>query len=196
MSRFLLLGLGNPGDQYTETRHNAGWLALDWLIDKWSDPSIPVQWKNEKKIHSLVARLQFDGHEIFAIKPQTFMNNSGEAARAAVEWYLDQNLEEADASLELPELIVLHDDLDIETGRYKLQLGSGPKVHNGVNSIRQHLGTSKFWYARLGVDSRAGDRRMPGEAYVLQRFTAEEMHSLKQVTLLLSEELTYTLDFT
>jgi len=196
MSRFLLLGLGNPGDQYAETRHNAGWLALDWLIDKWSDPSIPALWKNEKKIHSEVARFQFDGHDIFAIKPQTFMNTSGEAARAAVEWYLDQNLEEANANRELPQVIVLHDDLDIETGRYKLQLGSGPKVHNGVNSVRQQLGTGRFWYARLGVDSRAGDRRMPGEAYVLQKFTPEEKQQLRQAALLLAEELTYTLNFT
>lgn len=192
MSRFLLVGLGNPGEQYAQTRHNAGWLALDWLIEAWSDPSIPVQWKHEKKIQAEVARFQYARHEIFAIKPQTFMNLSGESARAAVEWYLDLDLESAESTLEIPELVLLHDDLDIETGRYKLQLGSGPKVHNGVNSVRNHLGTEKFWYARLGVDSRAGDRRIPGEAYVLQRFSLEEKQQLKQAISALAEELSYT----
>jgi PTH1 family peptidyl-tRNA hydrolase len=191
MSRFLLLGLGNPGDQYTNTRHNAGWMAIDWLIEKWADPSIPVQWKHEKKIQAEVARFHFARHEIFAIKPQTFMNRSGETARAAVEWYLDLDLE-TESNSDLPELLLLHDDLDIETGRYKLQKASGPKVHNGVNSVRDHLKTPHFWYARLGVDSRAGDRRIPGEAYVLQRFSPEEKQLLKQATSALAEELFYT----
>lgn len=192
MSRFLLIGLGNPGDQYTQTRHNAGWLALDWLIELWADPSIPVRWKQEKKIQAEVARFHYLNHEIFAIKPQTFMNRSGEAARAAAEWYLDRDLEEDTSNLEIPELILLHDDLDIETGRYKLQTSSGPKVHNGVNSVRDHLRTANFWYARLGVDSRAGDRRIPGEAYVLQKLSPEEKQQLKQATLTLGEELSYT----
>lgn len=191
MSRFLLLGLGNPGEQYAQTRHNAGWLALDWLIEKWADPSIPVQWKHEKKIQAEVARFQFARHEIFAIKPQTFMNRSGETARSAAEWYLNLDLE-TESRVDVPELILLHDDLDIETGRYKLQKASGPKVHNGVNSVRDHLKSSSFWYARLGVDSRAGDRKIPGEAYVLQRFTSEEKQQLKQATMALSEELSYS----
>ncbi len=192
MSRFLLLGLGNPGEQYAASRHNAGWLALDWLVETWADPSIPVQWRHEKKIQSEVARFQCAGHELFAIKPQTFMNRSGEAARAAVAWYLDLDLETAPAELDIPELVVLHDDLDIELGRYKLQKASGPKIHNGVNDVRAQLGTSNFWYARLGVDNRGGDRSMPGEAYVLQRLPAEERRMLKQATQLLAEELLYT----
>ena len=189
MARFLLLGLGNPGDQYTETRHNAGWLMLDYLLEKWADPSIPLMWRHEKKLQSLVARIQYGGHDIFTIKPQTFMNRSGEAARDAAEWYLELDFETPPR--EIPQLIVLHDDLDIEAGKYKLQFGSGPKQHNGLNSIRQQLKTEEFWTARLGVDSREGDRSMPGDAYVLQRFSPPEKQQLKEITPHLSEELFY-----
>lgn len=189
MSRFIFLALGNPGEEYSQTRHNAGWLTLDAILDNWNDPSIPLVWKFEKKIQSQVARLQFTGHEIIAIKPQTFMNRSGEAARLALQWYANWNQDEP--APELPQLVVFHDDLDLELGSYKLKLGTGPKIHNGINSLRQQLQTDQFWYARIGVDSRQGDRSMPGEAYVLQRLAPNEKQTLRQVATQLAQEIPY-----
>lgn len=191
MSRFIFLALGNPGEQYRETRHNAGWLTLNAILDKWNDPSIPLVWKFEKKIQSEVARLQFSGHEIIAVKPQTFMNRSGEAARLTLQWYANWNPEEP--APELPQLVVFHDDLDLELGSYKLKFGTGPQIHNGINSLRQQLQTDQFWYARIGVDSRQGDRSMPGTAYVLQRLSSSEKQALNKVASQLTEEIPYLL---
>lgn len=190
MQRILCIGLGNPGDQYAKTRHNAGWLVLDELAELWSDPSIPSTWKREKNVESDVLRLTAHGKEWIFLKPQTFMNESGRAVASAAKWYLDRD-PAAESQAEFPEIIVIHDDLDIETGRHKLQFNSGPKVHNGVNSIRQHLGTAQFWTARIGVDSRQGDRTLPGRAYVLQAFPPDERTQLTQLTKTLAEELTY-----
>jgi PTH1 family peptidyl-tRNA hydrolase len=189
MSRYLLIGLGNPGDQYERSRHNAGWLALDELVRLWSDPAIKPVWKLEKKIEAEVLRLQRGGHELILVKPQTYMNDSGRAVAAAIRWYLNR-----DPALEpgpYRDLVVFHDDLDLTTGQYKLQFDSGPKVHNGLNSIRDHLKTTQFWVARLGVDSRGGQRQIPGQAYVLQPFASEEQPAVRRAIGTLSEELPY-----
>jgi PTH1 family peptidyl-tRNA hydrolase len=191
MKRYLFIALGNPGNEYSGTRHNAGWIALDALLETWRDPSIPLVWKHEKKIHSLVTKIQVGPNEIIALKPQTFMNRSGEAAKAALAWYTHWN-DEGNENEEFPSLVIFHDDLDLETGQYKLKYGSGPQIHNGINSIRSHLHSNKFWYARLGIDSRNGNRTISGEAYVLQRFSSDELSQLKQVIRHLAAELEYT----
>ncbi len=189
MSRFLIIALGNPGEEYQLTRHNAGWFALDQLLEKWNDPSIPLVWKNERKIQSLITKIQYAGHEIIAIKPQTFMNRSGEAVKAALQWYNQWDAE--NPAEKIPNLVVIHDDLDIELGKYKLKFGSGPQIHNGVNNIRSQIHTDQFWYARLGIDGRLGDRSIPGEAYVLQKLSPQEKVILKQSIDLLADELFY-----
>lgn len=191
--RFLLVGLGNPGATYEQSRHNAGWLALDSLVSQWQDSSIPVQWRTEKKLHAETLRLassKTNGHEYIFLKPDTFMNNSGLSVAAAVKWYLNQEPSQPDASY--PHVVVFHDDLDFETGTYKLQFGTGPKVHNGVNSVRDHLHSTQFWSARIGVDSRGGDRSMPGSAYVLQSFSPTEHTAFLESLRTLAEELPYT----
>ena len=190
MSQFLFIGLGNPGDQYHNTRHNAGWLALDELVALWSDPSLRPRWQMEKRIRSEVLKLRHGQHELIFLKPQTFMNDSGEAAAGAAKWYLHADPAAAN-NQDFPNIIVFHDDLDIELGRYKLQFGSGPKVHNGVNSVRDHLHSPQFWSARIGVDDRQGNRDIPGQAYVLQRMGGEQKSTLQQAIRTLAEELPY-----
>lgn len=190
LTRFLFVGLGNPGDTYTHTRHNAGWLALDMLITLWQDPSIPLQWRTEKKLDGEVLRLLNGRHEYIFLKPQTFMNDSGRSVAAAVKWYLDHDPTQPQQAF--PQVVVFHDDLDLMLGSYKLQYGTGPKVHNGVNSVRDHLHSTQFWSARLGIDSRGGDRSMPGHAYVLQGFPPPEREQFAQTVRTLAEELPYT----
>lgn len=189
MSRYLFVGLGNPGQQYARSRHNAGWLALGELARLWCDPAVKPIWKAEKKIEAEVLRLHHDGDELILLKPQTFMNDSGRSVAAAIRWYLNR-----DPSVDTEpyrDLVVFHDDLDLTTGQYKLQFDSGPKIHNGLNSIRDHLRTTKFWVARLGVDSRGGARQIPGQAYVLQPFASEEESAVRGAVKTLAEELPY-----
>lgn len=190
MNRFLFIGLGNPGDQYDRTRHNAGWFVLDELVQRWSDSTIPPTWKYEKKIDAEVCKITFGQNEVVCLKPQTYMNESGKTAAAAAKWYLDIDPTVSEDQ-EFSHIVVFHDDLDLVLGQYKLQFNSGPKIHNGVNSVRQHLHSTHLWTARIGVDTRQGDRSIPGKAYVLQRFSPEEKQTLKQVTQYLAEELPY-----
>lgn len=95
-------------------------------------------------------------------KPQTFMNDSGRAAAALRQWYKPK------------QLYVIHDDLDLALGKSKLQWAKGPKIHNGLLSLYQELGTHEFWHLRLGVDGRKPEDRLPGHAYVLSDFPLDE----------------------
>lgn len=192
MHRILCIGLGNPGAQYERTRHNAGWIVLDQLVQLWSDPSIPLTWKKEKNVEAEVLRLQHNNCEWIFLKPLTFMNESGKSVASACKWYLNLDPTISGTETEYKNILVLHDDLDIELGRHKLQFASGPKVHNGINSIRDHLHSNNFWTARLGVDTRQGDRSMPGRAYVLQTMTQDELKTLKSLAGILAEEFPYT----
>ncbi len=102
-------------------------------------------------------------------KSDVFMNNSGSFVKSVVSKY---------PNLKLSDLYIVHDDLDIPLGSFKIQFGKGPKDHNGIKSIDDELGTSAYWHIRVGVDNRNPDNRPPGEDYVLQDFTDEERQIL------------------
>lgn len=112
------------------------------------------------------------------IKPETFMNASGLAVRAVLDYFehFDRLSLPNQAAL-LRRLIVVHDDLDLEFGNNKLQFGKGPKIHNGLLSIYQHLGSQNFWHGRIGVDGRAGNRQKSPRDYVLETLMPEEQVS-------------------
>lgn len=110
-------------------------------------------------------------HNVLLAKPNTFMNSSGKAVKALLEYY----------KLDISDLYVIHDDLDIKFGEYKIQKAVGPKIHNGVNSIEEILGTKDFSRIRIGVDNRLPEKRIPGERYVLTDFEAFEMDQLNAV---------------
>ena len=152
----LIIGLGNPGERYKNTRHNAGFLVADEL-QKMKLPACVVVKKSD-----------------------VFMNDSGNFVKKIVDKY----------KLNLSDLYIIHDDLDIPLGSYKIQMGVGPKVHNGVNSIETELGTEDFWRVRIGVDSRNPDKKISGEEYVLQNFTDEEKIILDRVIKNVVKDLT------
>lgn len=166
---YVLIGLGNPGSEYQTTRHNAGFQCLDIIAEQ-----LGASFHSEKKFSAEVAR----AGDVFLLKPQTFMNDSGRAVQSFLKYYADQFSNEKNG---FQELYVLYDDLDIELGQSKIQFGKGPKVHNGVNSIVQHLGTDQFWHVRLGIDSRQGDRRIPSSDYVLTPFSGDEKSTFDQM---------------
>lgn len=158
----LIVGLGNPGKEYQQTRHNVGFLVVDALAQK-----LGAIFENNKYLLCQVA----EHDNLVMAKPQTFMNNSGKAVKLLIEKY--QILSDS--------LFVIHDDLDIPLGQYKIQHAIGPKVHNGVNSIEESIKTNQFTRVRIGVDSRSVENRIPGDAYVLQKFSDVEMENLNSV---------------
>jgi len=145
----LVVGLGNPGEKYKNTRHNAGFLVAEALQKRISN----------QKIASLRVKI---------FKSDKFMNESGACISVLVHKY----------SVNPSDLYIIHDDLDIPLGSYKIQFGVGPKDHNGVNSIEAELGTKDFWRVRVGVDNRNPEDRIQGESYVLEDFKGDERKML------------------
>ena len=144
----LIVGLGNPGGEYQDNRHNVGYWAVESLLKR----SLPLRGKRSLP------------KEFVVKKSQVFMNESGGYVKKLVEQYRAKP----------SDLWVIHDDLDISLGSYKIQKGKGPKLHNGVNSIERELGTDEFWRVRVGVDNRDPEAHISGEEYVLQDFSQEE----------------------
>lgn len=159
---YFIVGLGNPGKEYENTRHNLGFEVVDALARK-----LEIDFSSGSKLKGEIAKKD----NLILLKPSTFMNLSGESVRKTIAFY-DKSLA---GKKELRTLYVIHDDLDLAFGQTKMVFGSGPKGHNGVNSVREQLGTDQFWYGRLGVDARAPENRMEPQDYVLSRFGAQEL---------------------
>lgn len=158
---YTIVGLGNPGDEYKNNRHNVGRLFLDFVLNTYQGN----KFQHDKKLRSFVTKIQVGRILMLLVKPDTYMNNSGIAVQSCVKRYMLQVTRE---------LFVAHDDLDIPLGKFKIQKGTGPKLHNGLESIENHLKKSDFYRIRIGVENRDPERRIPGEAYVLQNFTVDE----------------------
>ena len=136
----LVVGLGNPGAEYTETRHNAGF----WFCERLAD-ELKTSFGKESRYHGWVANARDAG--IWLLMPATYMNDSGRAVLALAHYYRI-----------LPdEMLVVHDELDLPPGRAQLRLGGGLGGHNGLKSLASHLGTQDFWRLRLGI-GHPGDR--------------------------------------
>jgi PTH1 family peptidyl-tRNA hydrolase len=169
---WFVVGLGNPGAEYDKTRHNAGFV----MTDAWAAHYDLKTWQTNKKLQAEVAKTP----EWLFLKPQTFMNASGQSVRAALDYFAQfERLSMSAQKQVLEKLVVIHDDLDIAFGQTKFQFGKGPKVHNGLLSIYEHLGSTEFWHARIGIDGRGTERRMPAKNYVLQPWTVEEQMTWK-----------------
>ncbi len=174
----VIVGLGNPGETYKLNRHNVGFLFINYLLETLNlkletsrFESHTTNFKHDKYLLSDVAKLQATGYklqELLLAKPQTFMNKSGDAVKKIVTHYKVQPFQS---------LIVIHDDLDIPFGKFKIQ-PQGPKAHNGLTDIQNKLQSMDFLRVRIGVDARASENRMNGEAYVLQNFTSDELAQL------------------
>lgn len=168
---FIVTGLGNFGNQYINTPHNTGFLCIDTLRDILSqDSSLQVsQWKDEKKLFlSEICKIKRDGELIGILqKPLTYMNASGSAVNLLIKKF------------KYDQYILIHDDLDIPLGEYKIQLGKSPKGHKGVLSVESVLGT-QFNRVRVGIDNR-GSRVIPGDEYVLIPYSKKEIATLQSV---------------
>jgi len=165
----LIVGLGNPGPKYETTRHNVGFLAVDRLIERWN-ASGPIN-KNQADIY----QASFGGEKVLLMKPLTFMNLSGRSVGPAFQFN----------KCEPSDLIVIHDELDLAPGTFRLKTGGGAGGHNGLKSIDESVGKDKTGYHRvrigIGHPSKSLDpqvTRMSPADYVLQQFTDEELSKL------------------
>ncbi len=158
---WLVAGLGNPGSKYALHRHNVGFMALDAFCAGVGFP----KWKDEKQ--ALVTRLKIGDHDVLFVKPQTYMNKSGDSVRALMDFY----------KIGIENLIVLHDEIDIGFGAIKIQKNRGPGGHNGLKSINEVLGSQDYVRIKLGV-GRPPHPAMDVAAFVLQNFSNEEQTHL------------------
>lgn len=162
----LVIGLGNPGKEYERTRHNAGFLALDSLAKNWD-----AEFKLNKKLKSEIAECKIGAEKIILARPQTFMNESGVAARALTDFY----------KIKPKDITVVHDDKDIPLGEYRDQTDRSSAGHNGIKSIIEHLSTQNFRRIRIGIATPALAQYSASADFVLGKFSKEEMKILDAV---------------
>jgi peptidyl-tRNA hydrolase, PTH1 family len=165
----LVVGLGNPGPKYLDTRHNVGFMALERLAAE-----LGGAFRQQAKLHGLLADVGQGSSRLRLLMPQTFMNDSGRSIRAALDWF---DLQPAD-------LLVLVDDMDLPLGRLRLRATGSAGGHNGLRSAISHLGTQDFPRLRIGIGAPAADpleRKARTIGHVLGRFSPAERPLLNDV---------------
>ncbi|MDR3583075.1 MAG: aminoacyl-tRNA hydrolase [Candidatus Pacebacteria bacterium] len=179
----IIIGLGNPGNEYRITRHNVGFFVLDKTKDAWNFPDFNFEKKFNAEISAGNAHMRSGDDKIFLVKPQTFMNLSGDAVRAVLDFY----------KLRPDDIFVIHDDLDIELGKFKLATDSRSAGHNGVQNIIDRLGTQKFKRLRIGIsqtpEEKAACPLATQHDFVLGKFSESELETLEKVAAEILEEL-------
>ena len=158
----LLVGLGNPGPRYAGNRHNIGFMAVDAIVRRHSFSSI------RERFHSLTAEGTIDGEKVLAMAPQTFMNDSGRAVQAAVQFF----------KLQPTDVIVIYDEIDLKPGQIRVKKGGGAAGHNGIRSIDDYIGP-EFWRIRLGIGHPGAPELV--HHYVLQDFAKAERPWLEKL---------------
>jgi peptidyl-tRNA hydrolase, PTH1 family len=170
----LVVGLGNPGNEFVATRHNIGWEALDEL-------ALRLGWIGKKEDFNRLAKSKFDGlvldgsvsihsgtaEKVLLLKPTTFMNDSGRSVQAAMAFY----------QITPAEMIVVLDDLALPCGKIRIRTGGSPGGHNGLKDIERAIGTDQYPRLRIGID--AAPPRVPGRDYVLGRFSEEQRKAVQ-----------------
>ena len=165
---FLIVGLGNPGIKYNNTRHNIGFRIIDALAKENNFP----EFKLSKKHNSLISENIIDDKKIMLVKPQTFMNNSGKAIQSIIDYL----------SLTFDNLLVVHDDIDIEIGEIKISKNSRSAGHKGVQSIIDEIGTKDFARLRMGIKPITENQRaIETEKFVLEKLNQNEEKILANI---------------
>ncbi len=153
---FAVIGLGNPGLKYSSTRHNIGFRVIDRLAAKWNATS------EDRFCFSLVHNADLNGHKIILAKPQLYMNRSGKAVKALIEWY----------KVPPQDLIIVYDDIDLKIGKVRLRRKGSDGGHRGVQSVINNIQTSDFPRLKIGIGR--GEEDLDVIEYVLDEFTPEE----------------------
>ncbi len=161
--RYLIAGLGNPGSAYDNTRHNIGFRAAERAVERLGAKI------GKKKFRSLCTEAVYSDEKLLIIKPQTFMNASGEALREAKEFY----------RIAVEQIIVIYDELDLDLGNIRITRGGGSAGHNGIRSIIASLGSGEFCRVRIGIGKPSGKKE--ARDYVLSGFAADEKETAAEM---------------
>ena len=154
----LIVGLGNPGKEYKNTRHNIGFMVLDEYLGK-------VEWNT--KHESLIYKCEIENEQIIFAKPQTYMNLSGIAVKKIIKYY----------KIDINDILIIQDDLDLDIGLYKIKRNSSSGGHNGIKSIIAELNTDSFSRLKIGIGK---NKLIPTDKYVLSKFTSNEINKLNE----------------
>ena len=160
----IIIGLGNPGREYEQTRHNAGWLVLDKFIKEEE-----LTRKVSNKLQADIFDFKIGRNKVILAKPQTFMNSSGLSVQALMNFY----------RVMAKDIVVVHDDKDIPVGEIRVQANRGAAGHNGIKSIIESIGTKDFTRIRVGVGPAAPQKIEIISDFVLNKFTKEEFNILQ-----------------
>ncbi|WP_322520444.1 aminoacyl-tRNA hydrolase [Guyparkeria halophila] len=166
MSIKLIVGLGNPGQKYDTTRHNAGFWAVDAIA-----ATLGGQWAEERKFKGAVTRVMVDGVDLRLLRPDTFMNRSGQSVGPLAQFF----------KIAPEEILVIHDELDLPPGRMRLKCGGGHGGHNGLKDIQAALGSADFWRLRIGVGHPGHRDAVVG--YVLTNPPPDERRLIEDVVI-------------
>ena len=158
----LIIGLGNPGKPYEHTRHNIGFDVIDELANRWNAPL------NQSKFNGMYASVHRPEGKVILLKPLTYMNLSGESVRPLMDYF----------DIEVEDIIVIYDDLDLETGKLRLRAKGSAGGHNGIKSLIQHLGTQEFNRIRVGVNRPPAGMKVAD--YVLSKFSKDDQVVVKE----------------
>ncbi len=174
---FIIVGLGNPGKEYENTRHNAGFLSLDTALEKYSARA------DRSKFHALVGEGEIKGKRVLFMKPETFMNSSGESVGEAARFY----------KIPPENVIIISDDISLPVGKIRIRRKGSHGGHNGLKSIEAHLGSSAYPRIKVGV----GEKPRPDYdlvKWVLGKFPKEDMSSLMKARESVAEALLYLVE--
>lgn len=171
----LIIGLGNPGPTYQNNRHNVGFMFCEFFakkiaLAKNNNIKNEINFERNDKFRAELFEENTEKNKYIFAKPQTYMNRSGETIKKLKNFY----------KIQLEDIIVAYDELDIPLGKFKIQRGGGSKIHNGLRSIEEELGSRDIWMIRIGIENRDPTNRLPGEAFVLQNFTHEEYSIIEE----------------
>ncbi len=161
----LIVGLGNPGVSYENTRHNVGFMIVDWYLDN-------TKW--QEKFSGLLRMEMINGEKVIFLKPTTYMNLSGNSVQKVIHYY----------NISIQNILVIQDDMDLEFGKYKLKKNSSSGGHNGIKSIISCLGTDAFSRLKIGISH---DFKQDTKDYVLGKFSQSELEELYDKRFLYNE---------
>lgn len=156
----LIIGLGNPGEQYKKTRHNLGFAVIDTLAKE-----LETDWRFEKKFNALISKTNIKGEKFILAKPQTFMNESGLSVKSLADYFSPEYI------------LVIHDEMDLPLGEFKFQKDISSAGHKGIQSIIDQLKSQDFNRLRIGINTNS---KLETEDFVLQKFTEEEQKVIRQ----------------
>ncbi len=163
----MIIGLGNPGEQYAQTRHNVGFMALDYILEH--GPFEKLSEVRKFEAITWICGIRGTEEKVAFVYPHTFMNNSGTAVQQLASYY---------DKVQPAGVLVIHDEVDLPLGTIKFTESSSAAGHNGVSSVIEMLGTQDFRRIRVGIEDREDRQQPPTDAFVLQPFSKEELEKI------------------